>query len=306
MRITGKRKPKSINVSKISGKKKLENKKFHSKLKIKKNTIAAKSASIKEIEKSNKNEYIRLNKYIAEAGLTSRRKADELIKNGVVKVNKQVVAELGTMVHLSDFITVNGDPINISHQNLYILLNKPKDCITSTNDEFGRKTVMDIVKHSERLFPVGRLDRNTTGVLLLTNDGELANCLTHPKYQVMRIYNARLNKILRTTDAQKISEGIEIEEGVFTVPCEVFIYPDDKTKVMLTLTEGKNHEVKKIFEAVGYEVKSLDRKYYHNLSTKGLKRGEYRFLDKKEIAELRKFVNLDKINLDKKPTRNKK
>lgn len=299
MRITGKRKPKSINASKTSGKKEPKYKEFKVKPKITKSTTA-KSTSIKNIEKYNKNEYIRLNKYISESGLTSRRKADELIKNGVVKVNKKVVTELGTIVHLSDFITVNGDPVSVSHQSTYILLNKPKDCITSTSDEFGRKTVMDIIKYSERLFPVGRLDRNTTGVLLLTNDGELANCLTHPKYQIARIYNAKLNKILKVADAQKISEGLELEEGFLVAPCEIFIYPDDKTKVMITLTEGKNHEVKKIFEAVGYEVKSLDRKYYHNLSTKGLRRGEYRFLDRKEITELRKLISLDKINLDKK------
>lgn len=240
-------------------------------------------------DKKNKNEYIRLNKYIAESGLTSRRKADELIAAGVVKVNKEVVTELGTIIHLSDFVTVNGDPINVSHKYFYILLNKPKDCITSTNDEKGRQTVLDIVKTEERLFPVGRLDRNTTGVLLLTNDGELANRLTHPRFQIMRVYNAKLDKALRSDDAAKIAKGVEIEEGVITAPCEVIIHPEERTKVTLTLTEGKNHEVKRIFEAVGYEVKSLDRKYYHNLSTQGLVRGKYRYLNKNEINELLKL-----------------
>jgi 23S rRNA pseudouridine2605 synthase len=236
-------------------------------------------------------EYIRLNKYISESGFASRRKADELIANGSVKVNKKVVKELGTIIHLSDFVTVNGDPIFVSHHYKYILLNKPKDCITSTNDEFGRKTVMDIVNTNERLFPVGRLDRNTTGALLLTNDGKLANCLTHPRNQVARTYYAKLDKVLLPADAQKIVNGVEIEDGVITAPCEIFIRPDEKNKVSITLTEGKNHEVKKIFEVVGYDVKSLDRKFYHNLSTKGLPRGKYRYLEKPEITELRKLLD---------------
>ena len=261
-------------------------------------TVAKKTKSIAKknetVLKNNKNEFIRLNKFIADSGLASRRKADELIASGVVKVNKKIVTELGTMVHLSDFITVKGDPISVSHRNIYILLNKPKNCITSTSDEKKRKTVMDIVKTEYRIFPVGRLDRNTTGVLLLTNDGELANCLTHPSYQIERVYNAKLDKVLRASDAQKISQGVDIGDGIITAPCEVFIHPEEKTKVTVTLTEGKNHEVRRIFEAVGYEVKSLDRKYYHNLSTKGLLRGKFRYLEKSEIAELRKILNKKK------------
>ena len=235
---------------------------------------------------------IRLNKYIADAGLVSRRKADELIASGVVKVNKQVVTELGTKIALGDFVTVKGDPIEISHNHLYVLLNKPKDCITTTHDEKNRKTVMDIVRLYDRVYPVGRLDRNTTGVLLLTNDGELANRLTHPRYQVQRIYKAKLDKPLKTSDASLIAKGIEIEPNVTTAPCVINIDLKDNTKVTVILTEGKNHEVKKMFEKLNYEVKSLDRKFYHNLSTKGLKRGEYRFLDRQEIAELRKLVNI--------------
>lgn len=240
--------------------------------------------------KASSNELIRLNKYITSAGLVSRRKADELITQGVVKVNKKVVTELGTKITLSDFVTVNGDPISVSHKYLYILLNKPKNCITSTSDEKGRKTVMDIVKIDDRVFPVGRLDRNTTGVILLTNDGELANVLTHPKYHIRRVYNAKLDKILVPGDAQKIVRGIDIGDGIITSPCEIFINPEDKHKVMISLTEGRNHEVRRMFEAVGYEVKSLDRKSYHTLTTKGLVRGEYRFLEKSEITELRKII----------------
>ena len=238
---------------------------------------------------------IRLNKYIAEAGLVSRRKADELISAGAVKVNKKTVTELGTKIALGDFVTVNGNPIEISHSNVYILLNKPKDCITTTSDEKGRKTVLDIVKlRDSRIYPVGRLDRNTTGVLLLTNDGDLAHKLTHPRYQIERVYLAKLDKTLKANDAITISQGVEIEPNIITQPCIVNIDPSDRTKVTLILTEGKNHEVKKIFESVGYTVKSLDRKYYYNLSTKGLKRGEYRFLNRQEITELRKLVDNNK------------
>lgn len=262
--------------------------------KVGKEKLRTKSAKMKQ-NKTEKKDLIRLNKYIAESGFASRRKADELIASGAVKVNKRVVTELGTMVHLSDFITVNGDPIYVAHRYVYILLNKPKNCITSTSDELGRKTVVDIIKAEERVFPVGRLDRNTTGALLLTNDGEIANRLTHPRYQILRTYNAKLDKALTINDAKQIAKGgIEIEDGVLTSPCEVLINPDDNKKVTLSLTEGKNHEVRKIFEVLGYEVKSLDRKSYHNLSTRGLKRGEFRYLDRSEIAELQKLT-IDKI-----------
>lgn len=239
---------------------------------------------------NNNNELIRLNKYIAEAGFVSRRKADELIKNGVVKVNKKVVTELGIRISFDDNVVVDGKTIYVSHKYIYILLNKPKNCITSTVDEKGRKTIMDIVKIEDRVFPVGRLDRNTTGAILLTNDGELANVLMHPKYQIKRTYNVKLDKMLNPLDAKKIANGINIGDNIITSPCEILINTDDKHKITITLAEGKNHEVKKMFEAVGYEVKSLDRKYYYNLSTKGLKRGEYRFLEKTEIVELRKLI----------------
>jgi 23S rRNA pseudouridine2605 synthase len=247
---------------------------------------------IKKDKNNSSSELIRLNKYIAESGLVSRRKADEFILGGAVKINKKVVKELGTKIKFGDFVTVNGDPIFVSHKYTYILLNKPKNCITSTSDERGRKTIMDIVKIKDRVFPVGRLDRNTTGVLLLTNDGELANALMHPKYQIKRQYSAKLDKILTPQDAQKIANGIDIGDNIITSPCEIVINPDDKHKVNITLTEGRNHEIRKMFESVGYEVKSLDRKYYHTLSTKGLLRGKYRFLDKSEIASLRKIIKI--------------
>ena len=233
---------------------------------------------------------IRLNKYISDSGVVSRRKADLLIAAGRVKVNKQVVTDLGTKVQLSDFVTVDGDPISVSHKQIYVLVNKPKDVITSVSDERGRRTILDIVNIRERLFPVGRLDRNTTGALLLTNDGELANRLTHPKYQIKRTYIAKLDRVLSIYDANRIVKGIDIGAGEISLPCEILIDPANKKNVRISLTEGKNHEVKRIFEAAGYEVKSLDRKFFHNLSTRGLARGKYRYLTKQEIIELRKLL----------------
>ena len=258
-------------------------------LKTKQNKISKKSTTKNTTPSASKNETIRLNKYISDAGFASRRKADELIKSGVVKVNKKIVTELGTKISFADNVVVDGKTIYVAHKYIYILLNKPKNYITTTTDEKNRKTIMDLINIESRVFPVGRLDRNTTGVILLTNDGQLANVLTHPKYKIKRTYNAKLDKILTLQDAQKIATGIDIGDDIITSPCEILINPDDKHKVTITITEGKNHEIKKMFEAVGYEVKSLDRKYYHNLSTKGLLRGQYRFLDKSEIAELRKL-----------------
>ncbi len=234
---------------------------------------------------------IRLNKFLAESGVCSRRKADDMIASGVVRVNKKIVTELGTKVKKTDFITVNGDPIKTVIHFTYVLLNKPKDTITTASDEQGRATVMDIVHSRARIFPVGRLDRNTTGVLLLTNDGELANRLIHPRYQIPRTYTVGLDKPLKPVDALMISKGIELEDGM-TSPCEVFINPTDKSKVTLTLTEGRHHEVKRIFEALYYEVRKLDRKSFANLSTKGMSRGEFRHLTKREEFDLKKYLGL--------------
>ncbi|MFC2131373.1 pseudouridine synthase [Bacteroidota bacterium] len=237
---------------------------------------------------------IRLNKYLADAGVASRRKADELIKGGAVKVNGGIIIDLGTKINLGDKVSVFGDPVKLTRRYVYILLNKPKDSIATTNDEKGRRTVLNLVRSSERIFPVGRLDRNTTGVILLTNDGDLTYRLTHPKYKIERVYNAGLDKELRVGDAKKIAGGIELEDGK-TSPCELFINPKDKSKVALSLTEGKNHEIKRMFEAVGYRVNKLDRKFFAGLSSAGLKRGEYRHLTKKELLALRKLAGLKQL-----------
>lgn len=238
------------------------------------------------------NKPIRINKFLAEAGVASRRKIDELILQGLIKVNGKTIQELGYKVLNTDFITVNGDPVKEIKHNIYILLNKPKNIITTTSDEHNRKTVLDIVKKDTRIFPIGRLDRNTTGVLLLTNDGEIAFRLTHPKYLIERTYSVKLDKELKENHAKSISEGIVLDDGDKTGPCELFINPTDNSKVIITLTEGKNREVRRIFEQFGYEVKQLDRKIFAGLTTKGLNRGDYRHLTKEELMGIRKLTKL--------------
>ncbi len=234
---------------------------------------------------------IRLNKYLSETGTCSRRKADELIEAGKVKVNGKVVKEHGTKVLRSDFITVAGDPVKEIVRFVYILLNKPKDIITTTNDEMGRKTVLDIVRSSERIYPVGRLDRNTTGTLLLTNDGELANRLTHPKYEIEKVYRAVLDKPMLPEHGVVIAKGVELEDGT-TGPAEILYDPKDRTVIHLSIREGRNREVRRIFEHFGYIVKQLHRKHFATLNVSGMDKGEYRHLRSNEIRALKKMVGL--------------
>ncbi|MGQ9818934.1 MAG: pseudouridine synthase [Candidatus Kapaibacteriales bacterium] len=234
---------------------------------------------------------IRLNKLIAESGYVSRRKADELIKQGLIAVNGKIVTKLGTVVNYSDLVTIEGKPIKLTRHYVYVLLNKPKDTICTSKDEKNRKTVVNIVNIKTRIFSVGRLDRNTTGVLLLTNDGELANRLMHPKYKIIRVYNVSLDKPLNPKDAQKISMGIDYNGNKYS-HCEIQIDAENPTKVSIALTEGKTHEIKNIFAAMGYTVMKLHRKAFGNLTTKGLKRGEWRFLTRNEIHELQRLVGI--------------
>ena len=234
---------------------------------------------------------VRLNKAIADAGVASRRAADELITSGKVKVNRKVCTDLGTKIGPGDVVSVNGEDITRTKHLTYILLNKPKDVITTSSDEKGRKTVFDIVKLHQRLFTVGRLDRNTTGVLLITNDGELANRLMHPRYQIPRVYRAGLDKPLDPKHARAISAGVELEDGP-TQPCMVTIDPKNPSTVYVELAEGRNREVRRLFEHFGYDVRRLDRKEYGILSTRGLARGEYRHLTRDEVRDLRKLVKL--------------
>lgn len=234
---------------------------------------------------------VRINKYLADAGLGSRRRVEDFIAEGIVKLNRQTVTDFSVRVFPGDFVTVGGEPVSDRKRLVYILLNKPKDTITTVSDERGRATVMDIVRKDTRIYPVGRLDRNTTGALILTNDGELAYRLTHPKYEVPRVYNVALDKPITLADAQRISHGIELEDGL-TGECEVIVNAEDTTKVTLGIREGRNREVRRIFEALGYEVLRLDRKSFATLTTRGLPRGEYRNLTRSEIHELQSLVGI--------------
>ncbi|HCC86960.1 MAG TPA: pseudouridine synthase [Prevotella sp.] len=233
-------------------------------------------------------EPIRLNKYLANAGVCSRREADEFIASGVVKVNGAVVTELGTKVKRSDEVLFRENPVTIE-KKVYILLNKPKDYVTTSDDPQQRKTVMDLVKDAcpERIYPVGRLDRNTTGVLLLTNDGELASKLTHPKFLKKKVYHVFLDKNVSTEDLQKIADGIELEDG--EVHADAIEYADerDHSQVGIEIHSGRNRIVRRIFEALGYRVIKLDRVQFAGLTKKNLRRGDWRFLTEKEVDMLR-------------------
>ena len=233
-------------------------------------------------------EPIRLNKYLANAGVCSRREADEFITSGAVKVNGEVVTELGTKVKRSDEVLFNENPVSIE-KKVYILLNKPKDYVTTSDDPQQRKTVMDLVKDAcpERSYPVGRLDRNTTGVLLLTNDGELASKLTHPKFLKKKVYHVFLDKNVSEEDLQKIAEGIELEDG--EVHADAIEYADDrdKSQVGIEIHSGRNRIVRRIFEKLGYRVVKLDRAQFAGLTKKNLRRGDWRFLTEQEVEMLR-------------------
>ena len=235
-------------------------------------------------------EEIRLNKYLANAGVCSRREADEFIQAGVVKVNGQTVTELGTKVHRGDNVLFHDQLVSIERK-IYILLNKPKDCVTTVDDPQERKTVMDYIKGAckERVYPVGRLDRNTTGVLLLTNDGEMASRLTHPKFLKKKIYHARLERAVSAEDLQKLLDGVNIgeDEGDIVRADEVSYVNDDKTQVGIEIHSGRNRVVRRMFDALGYRVTKLDRVQFAGLTKKRLRRGDWRFLTEKEVNMLR-------------------
>ena len=230
-----------------------------------------------------------LNKFIASSGYTSRRKADELIINGKVKVNGTIVRELGTKVSGNDLVTVEGNILKKEENKEYYLLNKPRGVITSTSDDKDRKTVVDLIKSKGRIYPVGRLDYDTTGALLLTNDGELANLLMHPKSNVDKVYIAKVKGLIGKNEINKLERGVYID-GVKTSRAKARIRKYDKKTdssiVELTIHEGKNHQVKNMFEAIGYEVVKLKREKYDFLDVKNLKSGEYRLLNIKEVKKL--------------------
>ena len=234
------------------------------------------------------NEPLRLNKFLANAGICSRREADEFIQAGVVTVNGEVVTELGTKILRTDEVKFHDQPVKIE-KKVYVLLNKPKDYVTTSDDPQQRKTVMDLVKNAcpERIYPVGRLDRNTTGVLLLTNDGDLASKLTHPKYLKKKIYHVYLDKNVTAHDLQQIAEGIQLEDGEIKADDVQYAHATDKKQVGIEIHSGKNRIVRRIFESLGYHVQKLDRVQFAGLTKKNLKRGDWRYLTEEEVDRLR-------------------
>ena len=234
------------------------------------------------------NEPIRLNKFLANAGVCSRREADEFITAGVVSVNGEVVTELGTKIKRGDEVKFHDQTVSIERK-IYVLLNKPKDTVTTSDDPQARRTVMDLVKGAcdERIYPVGRLDRNTTGVLLLTNDGDLASKLTHPKYLKKKIYHVHLDKNLTKADMEQIATGIQLDDG--EIQADAISYTDEfkKDEVGIEIHSGKNRIVRRIFESLGYKVVKLDRVFFAGLTKKGLRRGEWRYLTEPEVNFLR-------------------
>ena len=234
------------------------------------------------------NEPIRLNKYLANAGICSRREADEYIQAGVITVNGEVITELGTKVLRTDEVKFHDQPVSIE-KKVYVLLNKPKDYVTTSDAPQQRKTVMDLVKNAcrERIYPVGRLDRNTTGVLLLTNDGDMASKLTHPKFLKKKIYHVYLDKNVTAHDIQQIRDGIELEDGEIQADACEYADEKDKKQVGIEIHSGKNRIVRRIFESLGYRVTKLDRVQFAGLTKKNLRRGDWRYLTEEEVDRLR-------------------
>ncbi len=225
---------------------------------------------------------------MSNAGICSRREADEFIQAGVIKVNGEVVSELGVKIKPTDEVMFHDQPVNIERK-VYVLLNKPKDCVTTSDDPQERLTVMDLVKNAcrERIYPVGRLDRNTTGVLLLTNDGDLASKLSHPKFEKRKIYQATLDRDLTEEDMQKIAKGIVLDDEKIAVDELSFVSPDQKNVIGIEIHSGQNRVVRRLFEQVGYKVYKLDRVYFAGLTKKNLPRGRWRYLSDKEVSLLK-------------------
>jgi 23S rRNA pseudouridine2605 synthase len=231
---------------------------------------------------------VRLNKFLANSGICSRREADDYIQAGVISVNGEIVNQLGAKILPTDKVMFHNQPVQ-SEKKVYLLLNKPKDYITTVEDTKDRKTVMDLVKYacSERIYPVGRLDRNTTGVLLFTNDGDLASKLTHPKHDKKKIYHVTLDKALEKQDFEAVLAGVELDDGIIAADDLSFVKEDSLSQVGIEIHSGKNRVVRRIFEKLGYRVIRLDRVYFAGLTKKNLPRGKYRFLSQKEVNFLK-------------------
>lgn len=254
---------------------------------------------------------MRLNQFIAHSGMCSRRKADELIKSGKIKINGEVIVSMGVVVNENDVVTCDDKEL-VPEKKVYVLLNKPKGYITSTADDMERQTVIDLIipqirkatkNDTLRIYPVGRLDRNTTGLLLITNDGELTQALSHPSFEVAKVYFATLDRPLDVDDYDKIAEGLELEDGKVTVDEVAYADPLERTKIGLALHSGRNRIVRRIFEHLGYDVVKLDRVMYASLTKKDLPRGKWRFLTEKEIIRLRYFSGkkMENIKVTKPP-----
>ena len=236
---------------------------------------------------------IRINRYISMCGVASRRKADDLVLEGEVEVNGKVMTDLGAKINPHrDKVFVNGKHVVQVHDHVYLVLNKPKDAITTLNDEKGRTTVMSLVKTKERVYPIGRLDRNTTGVLLLTNDGDFANHLMHPKFEIPKSYQVTLETALTQEHAVKLRKGTKLDDGK-TAPADVYILPGGKGKeIGIIIHEGRNRQVRRMFESLGYEVKKLDRVAYGPITKEGLSRGETRSLTRPEVRKLKEMAGM--------------
>jgi 23S rRNA pseudouridine2605 synthase len=243
------------------------------------------------ISRPQSSELMPLNKFISHAGVSGRREAAEIVKKGIVKVNGKVITEPGHKISPSDEVVVNGKKIFLSKNLVYILLNKPKDFITTTEDPQGRKTVLDLIRRAttERVYPVGRLDRNTSGVLLFTNDGELSQKLTHPSNEIKKIYAVTLDRPLDKKDFEQILKGVVLEDGPASVDKLAYSDAQDKKQLGVEIHSGRNRIVRRIFEHLGYDVKGLDRVMFGGLTKKNVERGKWRFLNEKEVRELKYF-----------------
>ena len=239
-------------------------------------------------ETENTGKELRLNRYIAMSGKCSRREADELIVKGEVMVNGNVVTELGVKVQPTDEIRLKGEVLS-NEKKVYILMNKPKGFVTSVDDPHAEKTVMDIVCNacSERIYPVGRLDKNSVGVLLLTNDGDLTEKLTHPSHNKKKVYQITLERALTNLDLQRARDGIDLDDGVIIPDAVDFVMPNNRKEIGIEIHSGRNRIVRRIFEELGYGVHKLDRVYFSGLTKKHLKRGQWRFLTDKEVSMLK-------------------
>ena len=239
---------------------------------------------------------IRLNRYLSMCGIVSRRKADALIAEGKVEVNRRTMTNLGTKIDPQrDKVFVNGMQVSQVHENVYLVMNKPKDTITTLNDERGRTTVMSLLRSKHRVYPIGRLDRNTTGVLLFTNDGEFANRLMHPKFEIPKSYQVSLEKVVTREDIEKLRKGVRLNDGK-PAAGEVYVLPGGKGKqIGIIIHEGRNRQVRKMFEALGYDIKKLDRVAYGPITREGLARGASRSLTRPEVRALKKLAGMPDI-----------